>query len=168
MDDRGGRAEGDVLVVDGAVATPIRLRYEDLAAIGAEDQIADVSRLHPGREGDAVDLRVLLRLARPTPEASHLTLHAGRDDFHVSIPLAEIAERGMVVYRRDGRRLGADEGGPVRFLIRDPASCHSAALDDCANVKYLDRIELSAGPGRDTRPEDDEAHRALHDRQAHP
>ena len=156
------------LVIDGAVANPLRLGFDDLAALPAADQIPDVAPLHPGRKGHGVDLRAVLRLAAPRPEARFLTLHADRDDFHVSIPLDAIADRGMIVYRVGDGPLGPSQGGPIRFLIRDPASCHTAELDDCANVKYLSRIELTTGRGRDTRPEDDDAHAALHDRQGPP
>jgi DMSO/TMAO reductase YedYZ molybdopterin-dependent catalytic subunit len=153
-----------VLVVDGAVANPLRLGFDDLATL--PDQIRDVSAHHPGREGHGVDLAALLRLAEPEPGARFLTLHADRDDFHVSIALDAIRDRGMVVYRVGDGPLDPSRGGPIRFLIRDPASCHTAELDDCANVKYLSRIELTTGRGRDTRPEDEASHAALHDRTA--
>jgi hypothetical protein len=157
-----------LLLVDGAVEAPLRLEYDDLAALPDADQIADVTPFHLGRKGRAIDLRALLRLARPTPGAAFLTLHAARDDFHVSVPLDEVRDRGMIVYRLEDGPLGPDQGGPIRFLIRDPASCHSAELDDCANVKFLSRIELSEARGLDTRPEDESAHAALHERQAEP
>ena len=66
------------------------------------------------------------------------------------------------LYRLNDAPLPREQGGPVRFLIRDPAQCHTSELDDCANVKYLDRIELSVRKGRDTRPADEAAHRLLH------
>jgi DMSO/TMAO reductase YedYZ molybdopterin-dependent catalytic subunit len=154
-----------ILVVDGAVENRLRLGYDDLTASPAEDQIPDVSPHHPGRQGSAVDLRALLRRSIPMPEARFLTLHADRDDFHVSIPLDAIRDRGMIVYRLGDSPLDTRQGGPFRFLIRDPASCHTAELDDCANVKYLSRIELTTGRGRDTRPEDERAHAELHGRQ---
>jgi DMSO/TMAO reductase YedYZ molybdopterin-dependent catalytic subunit len=154
-----------VLVVDGAVNHSLRLSFADLAAISDADQIAEVETFHPGRKGRGVDLRGLLQMADPRPDARFLTLHAGRDDFHVSIPLAEIRDRGMIVYRQGDSPLRLENGGPFRFLIRDPASCHSAELDDCANVKYLSRIELTAEKGLDTRPGDDESHAALHAQQ---
>ena len=154
-----------ILVVDGAVENPLRLGYHDLAGLPAEDQIPDVSPHHPGRQGSAVDLRALLRRSVPRREARFLTLHADRDDFHVSIPLDAIRDRGMLVYRLGDGPLESAQGGPIRLLIRDPASCHTAELDDCANVKYLSRIELTSGRGRDTRPEDEQAHADLHERQ---
>ena len=57
-----------------------------------------------------------------------MTLHADRDDFHVSVPLAAVRAEGIVVYHRAGRPLEIDQGGPVRFLIRDPAACNTDDL----------------------------------------
>jgi DMSO/TMAO reductase YedYZ molybdopterin-dependent catalytic subunit len=153
-----------LLRIDGAVERPLDLTFEDLRARPPEDQVGDVSRFHPGRRGDGVTLEALLRMARPRAEANYLTLHAGRDDFHVSIPLEAVRAEAVVVYRRGEDRLGPEQGGPIRFLIKDPAACHTDELDDCANVKYLDRIELTVRRGRDTRPADEEAHAKLHER----
>lgn len=155
----------DFLVIDGEVEQPLSLSFADLSGIEESDQVVDVSRFHPGREGDAVTLESLLRRVRPRRSATYLTLHAGRDDFHVSVPLDAVRSQGLVLYRLGGEPLGVPRGGPIRFLIKDPAACHTDELDDCANVKYLERIELTAGKGRDTRPQDDEAHAALHARE---
>ena len=151
-----------ILKVDGAVESPLGLTFDDLAALPEAFQVRDVSRFHPQRQGDGVALEALLEHARPRPEANYLTLHADRDDFHVSIPLQAVRGEGIVVYRIGDARLGTEQGGPIRFLIRDPAACHTDELDDCANVKYLSRIELTIRRGRDTRPADESAHAALH------
>ena len=102
------------------------------------------------------------------PSANYLTLHADRDDFHVSVPLEPLRGQGIVVYRLGPDRLGVEHGGPIRFLIRDPSACHTDELDDCANVKYLSRIELTERRGRDTRPASEADHAALHESQAEP
>ncbi len=154
-----------LLRVEGAVGRPLGVTFEDLAGMPGDVQVPDVSRFQPTRRGDAVTLAALLGVASPRPEATHLTLHADRDDFHVSIPLDAIREQGLVVYKVGPDRLGVEQGGPIRLLIRDPSACHAGELDECANVKYLSRIELTAGRGRDTRPVDDESHRALHEQQ---
>ena len=44
-------------------------------------------------------------------------------------------------------------------------ACHTSDIDECANVKFLDRIELAIGKGHDNRPEDDEEHARLHEQQ---
>ena len=150
------------LTVDGAVERPGSWTARDLEAFGAADQVLDVSRFPSRKQGDGVTLESLLRRVVPTPDADYLTLHASRDDFHASVPLAPIRDQGVVVYRHGGEPLPETSGGPFRFLIRDPSACHTAELDDCANVKYVNRIELTVGRGRDTRPTDDREHEALH------
>jgi DMSO/TMAO reductase YedYZ molybdopterin-dependent catalytic subunit len=151
-----------ILRVDGAVEHPLDLTFDDLKNLPEPAQVLDVSRFQPTRKGDGVALEALLAKAGPRPDANYLTLHADRDDFHVSIPLQAVRGEGIVVYRLGGSQLGTEHGGPIRFLIRDPAACHTDELDDCANVKYLSRIELTVRRGRDTRPADDAAHSALH------
>ena len=151
-----------LLHVDGAVSQPLQLTFDDLAALPAALQVADVSQFHPKRQGDAVTLEALLAKAQPRPGASYLTLHATADDFHASVPLAEVRGEGLVVYRLAGGPLPVKNGGPIRFLIRNPAACHTDELDDCANVKFVDRIELTVGKGRDNRPHDDAEHEKLH------
>ncbi|MGC8639690.1 MAG: molybdopterin-dependent oxidoreductase [Isosphaeraceae bacterium] len=151
-----------LLKVDGAVEQPLELTLADLAALPASLQVHDVSRFHPQRKGDGVALEAILAVARPSALANYLTLHADRDDFHVSIPLEPVRAEGIVVYHRGGEPLAVEQGGPIRFLIRDPSACHTSELDDCANVKYLSRIELTVRRGRDTRPQTDEEHERLH------
>jgi DMSO/TMAO reductase YedYZ molybdopterin-dependent catalytic subunit len=152
----------NTLRIDGEVEQPLNLGYGDLAAFASADQVIDVSRFHPNRKGDGVTLASVLARARPKQTATYLTLHAAADDFHASIPLAEVQSEGIIVYRLEGAALPVKNGGPFRFLIRDPAACHTDELDDCANVKFVDRIELTAGKGHDNRPHDDAEHEKLH------
>ncbi|MDO8546434.1 MAG: molybdopterin-dependent oxidoreductase, partial [Nitrospirales bacterium] len=57
----------------------------------------------------------------------------------------EAAESGILFYKRDGRPLSTEEGGPFRLI--------APGLGDwCANVKGVARIEFTVGPGKDTRP----------------
>lgn len=151
--------ESIVLRVDGEVQRPLTLTYADLAAI--PDQV-DVSRLVPNRTGDAVPLEAILILAGVKPSATYLTLHAELDDFHASIPLMAVRDRAMVVYRRDGQPLPVDVDGPLRFLVPDSEQCRVAEVDECANVKHIDRIELGTVRGRDNRPTDEQEHARLH------
>jgi DMSO/TMAO reductase YedYZ molybdopterin-dependent catalytic subunit len=109
-----------VLVVDGAVERPLRLTFFDLAALPPDAQISDVSRFHPNRQGDGVTLQCLLDLASARPDANYLTLHADRDDFHVSVPLEPLRDQGIVVYRLGPAQLGIEHGGPIRFLTSAP------------------------------------------------
>lgn len=151
-----------LLTIDGAVERPLRLSLADLSALPG--QVPDVSQLVSGRQGSAVTLVALLAAAGIRPDAAWLTLHASADDFHASMPLDSVREQGLVVYRLGDQPLPAKAGGPVRFLIPDVAACHTHEVDECANVKFVDRIELSAARGFDNRPEDERAHAALHHR----
>jgi DMSO/TMAO reductase YedYZ molybdopterin-dependent catalytic subunit len=151
-----------MLSITGLVATPRSFTFADLAAIPAEHQVADVSRLVPGRKGDAVKLAGLLALVEPQASATWLGLHAARDDFHASIPLDAVLDKALVIYRLEGQPLPDKAGGPVRFFIPDFAACHTHEIDECANVKFVDRLELSSAKGFDNRPHDGDSHAALH------
>ena len=83
-----------ILTVDGHVERPLKLTFADLEALPGPAQVTDVSRFHPSRQGDGVTLDAILERARVLPSASYLTLHAERDDFHVSVPLAPLRARG--------------------------------------------------------------------------
>lgn len=156
----------DELTIDGEVAQPVRWSAADLAELAAEHQIADVATLDPKRSGQAVRLAGLLAAAGARPEARWLTLHAETDDFHASIPLADVRERAVLIYRLDGGPLPVKAGGPFRFFIPDFAACKTHEIDECANVKFVNRIELTRERGQDNRPHDEAGHAALHEKQA--
>jgi DMSO/TMAO reductase YedYZ molybdopterin-dependent catalytic subunit len=124
--------------------------------------VQDVRRLGATRPGDAVRLAGLLQRAGCRPAARYLGLHSETDNFHASIPLDAVRERGLLIYRADGRPLPVSAGGPFRFFIPDHHACHTDEIDECANVKFLDHIELTARRGFDNRPQDDQEHARLH------
>src|SRR5262245_14290411 len=75
-----------MLTIAGEVAKPRIFHFDDLAAVSTEYQVNDVSRLVPGRKGDAVRLAGILDLVQPKSSAKYLGLHSSTDDFHASIP----------------------------------------------------------------------------------
>lgn len=159
-------SDDKILRIDGEVERPLELSYTELAAFATEHQVLDVSRFDPARRGDAVTLAGILLLAQVKPSSTYLTLHASTDDFHASVPLAAVRDQGLLIYRLDGQPLPLAKGGPVRFLVRDAAACRSDEVDECANVKFVDRIELTTSRGYDNRPTDEDEHADLHRRQA--
>lgn len=153
----------DVLLkIVGEVESPRELTFAELAAVDPGQQIVDVSQIAAGRKGDAVRLAGLLALARPKSGAKYLNLHATADNFHASIPLSAVTEKAIVIYRLEGQPLSAKAGGPVRFFIPDHKACHTDEIDECANVKFVDTIELAATRGFDNRPHDEKEHADLH------
>ena len=155
-----------ILHITGSVARSAELTFSDLAGLAAEHQIADLSQLDATRSGQAVALQGILDLVQPLESADYLTLHAAADDFHASIPLAEVRDRGVIIYALHGKSLPAGKGGPVRFYIPNHAACKMAEIDECANVKYLSGMEFTVGRGFDNRPTDEEEHRKLHEGEA--
>ena len=150
------------LKISGLVENELALQLEDFQQIDAAQQIDDIARLMPGRSGQAITLLSLVELCHPADDAEFLGLHGSLDDFHASIPLAAVLDRGFIQYAKDGQALDVKAGGPYRFLIPDHAACNTDDIDECANVKFLDHIEFTANRGFDNRPEDEQEHAALH------
>ncbi|QDU93277.1 molybdopterin-dependent oxidoreductase [Lignipirellula cremea] len=151
-----------VLQISGQVEKPLQLTFADLQAIAAEHQLPDVSTVAPKRQGSAVKLAGLLSLAGARPEASFLGLHSSTDDFHASIPLGPVLDRGLLIYELNGQPLPVAQGGPLRFFIPDHAACRVDEIDECANLKFVDHLELTVEKGYDNRPEDEDEHEQLH------
>jgi 2-dehydropantoate 2-reductase len=134
-----------LLRIDGRVLQPIELDPEALAKLPADAQVADVSALAPGTHGQGVRVRALLEIATPAIGADHVTFHSADGTFAASLPIKEAGETGVLIYKRDGRPLPREAGGPFRLI--------TPGLGDlCAHVKNVTRLEFTAGPGRDTRP----------------
>ena len=155
-----------ILRITGDVSNPVELTFEALSAIDPRYQIPDVSRIDPKRQGDAVTLAGLLNAAGLRSTAKYLGLHSQSDNFHASIPLGPVLDRAFLIYRLNGQPLSVDKGGPFRFYIPDFAACHTHEIDECANVKFVDHIELTAQMGHDNRPHDGQEHEQLHERQS--
>jgi DMSO/TMAO reductase YedYZ molybdopterin-dependent catalytic subunit len=150
------------LVIEGDVEAPASLTFDALSKLPESFQVRDVDRLDAKSQGDAVKFSALLALVRPRAGVRYLTLHASNDDFHASIPLDRVCDRAILIYRLNGQPLPQSAGGPLRFYIPDFAACRTAEIDECANVKFVDRIELSAERGHDNRPQDEKQHAAIH------
>jgi DMSO/TMAO reductase YedYZ molybdopterin-dependent catalytic subunit len=143
------------LTIAGALeGAPVELRFADLAALPAAEQVADVAALVPGRRGTAVRLAALLRRARPRPEATWIGIGSRDPGFAVSVALAEVAG-ALVVYALDGAPLAREQGGPFRLLV-------PGHPDECVHVKDVAALEVRTTRGRDTRPVDDAEHARLH------
>ncbi|HZS46922.1 MAG TPA: molybdopterin-dependent oxidoreductase [Blastocatellia bacterium] len=144
------------LRIDGEIDTPLNLEYLDLIARTDQKEIS-----LSGRPATGIPVASLFEQVGVKPSATHVTLHAEHDDFAASIPIAAVAE-AAVIFQIHGVPIEISKGGPFRFFIPDAAECAIGEVDECANVKYLDRIELTVGPGKDTRPRTKKEHTDLH------
>jgi DMSO/TMAO reductase YedYZ molybdopterin-dependent catalytic subunit len=147
------------LSIRGSVESPCSYDFDGLAALAG--QVPDVSQLAEGREGGAVTLAAILASARPTHDARFITIEA-EGDYSASVPLDAVRNQAVLIYRLGEEPLPSDNGGPVRFFIPDVAACQTDEIDQCANVKYVHSIVLSAERGQDTRPQSLRQHVGLH------
>lgn len=152
-----------MLRVTGEVEAERTFDFYDLQQIASAYQVADFATIVPNRPGLALKLEGILQAVGASERAQFLGLHSSHDDFHASIPLAEVRERGFLIYGLDGKSLPQEKGGPVRFFIPDHAQCNTDEVDECANVKFVDHMELTATKGFDNRPEDEAEHAKLHE-----
>ncbi|MDH5253712.1 MAG: molybdopterin-dependent oxidoreductase, partial [Nitrospira sp.] len=77
-------------------------------------------------------------------DADHVTFHSLDGTYAATLTLQQARDFGVLVYELDGEPLPDGKGGPFRLV--------TPGLGDlCANVKGVGRIEVTKGPGRDTR-----------------
>ncbi len=105
------------------------LDFENFATL--PDQVADISKLIPDRQGQGVWVREVLD---HTPNADAI-FYADADRFSATVDLALVREQGLLIYGLEGQPLPASYGGPLRLIIPG----HD---DRCANVKGVARVEI--------------------------
>ncbi|MEW6777262.1 MAG: molybdopterin-dependent oxidoreductase [Bdellovibrionota bacterium] len=152
------------LLFQGEVEKPAEFSAEDLAKLAG--QVPDVSELVPGREGTGIRFSFLLEWVKPKKTATHVTLASSDGDFSANIPLEAVRE-AVVVYGLSGGPLSEKKGGPFRFYIPNAAECGVPGVDNCANVKFLETVRLTAGAEKDTRPPSKREHEELHKKSGH-
>ncbi len=134
-----------VLRIDGAVVQPLSLDAAAFGKLPEEAQVRDLSGVLPGKKGRGVRVKAVLELPAIQPGADHVTFHSQDGQFAAALTLDQAKEFGVLVYELDGEPLSVKKGGPFRLV--------APGLGDlCANVKGVNRIEFTKGPGKDTRP----------------
>jgi DMSO/TMAO reductase YedYZ molybdopterin-dependent catalytic subunit len=126
------------LEVNGAVASPLALSFDELMALPQAEVDADFHCVTGWSVLDlklaGVRLETLLALARPTAEATHVMTHA-YDGYSTNLPIEEaIKEDVLLVVAVDGAPLAEEHGGPVRIVVPQ--------LYAWKGAKWLKRIEL--------------------------
>lgn len=129
--------------IDGAVVQPVSFDRAALALLPAEHQL-DISTVMPGMQGQGIRLKGLLDVPALAIDADHVVVHAADGTYSACLTLQQAKEFGVLVYELQGTALPDAKGGPFRLV--------TPGLGDlCANVKGVARIEITKGPGRDTR-----------------
>lgn len=133
-------------LVCGGLA-PIRVSEAMFGQLSQVFHVPDVSAVMPGMQGKGVKVAGLLELATFPIEADHVTFISQNGQYSASLTINQAREYGILVYEIDGQPLPPHKGGPFRLV--------TPGLGDlCANVKNIGMIKVSAGPGKDTRPEE--------------
>ncbi|MFM7840895.1 MAG: molybdopterin-dependent oxidoreductase, partial [Nitrospira sp.] len=144
LTEKGKSGPGTVRI-EGAVVQPVTLDRETLAKLPVEHQVKDFAAFMPTMKGKAIKVKAILEVPALVIGADYVTFHAQDGKFSASLTLAQAQEYGVLVYELDGQPLPESKGGPFRL--------YAPGLGDlCANVKGVGRIEVTKGPGRDTRP----------------
>ncbi|MGZ8365359.1 MAG: 2-dehydropantoate 2-reductase [Nitrospira sp.] len=129
--------------IEGAVVQPISFDRAAIAALPVEHQL-DIATVMPGMKGRGIRLKGLLDVPALAIEADHIAFHAADGKYSACLTLEQARDHGVLVYELDGAPLPDTKGGPFRLV--------TPGLGDlCANVKGVARIEITKGPGRDTR-----------------
>jgi 2-dehydropantoate 2-reductase len=129
--------------IDGAVVQPVSFDRAALALLPAEHQL-DISTVMPGMLGQGIRLKGLLDIPALAIDADYVAVHAADGTYSACLTLQQAKEFGVLVYELQGAALPETKGGPFRLV--------TPGLGDlCANVKGVARIEITKGPGRDTR-----------------
>ncbi len=129
--------------IEGAVVQPISFDRAAIAALPVEHQL-DIATVMPGMKGRGIQLKGLLDVPALAIEADHIAFHAADGKYSACLTLQQARDHGVLVYELDGAPLPDTKGGPFRLV--------TPGLGDlCANVKGVSRIEITKGPGRDTR-----------------
>jgi 2-dehydropantoate 2-reductase len=129
--------------IDGAVVQPVSFDRGAIAALPAEHQL-DVSTVMPNMKGRGIRVKGLIEIPALAIGVDHVTFHASDGKYAACLTLQQAREYGVLVYELDGAGLPETKGGPFRLVT-------PGLGDSCANVKGVARIEVTSGPGRDTR-----------------
>jgi 2-dehydropantoate 2-reductase len=133
-----------IVRIDGAVVQPLSFDRNTLRQLPEEHHVADVSVVMPGMQGRAIHLKGLLDVPALNIDADHATVHSLDGKYAATLTLQQARDFGLLLYELDGEPLPDEKGGPFRLI--------TPGLGDlCANVKGVGRIEITKGPGRDTR-----------------
>lgn len=134
-----------VIRIEGAVVQPVTLDREALGKLPAEHQVSDLGTIIPNMKGKAIRVKGILEVPALAIGADHVTFHSQDGQFAASLTVEQAKDYGVLVYELNGEPMPEAKGGPFRLV--------APGLGDlCANVKGVARIELTKGPGKDTRP----------------
>ena len=109
------------LRVDGEVAEPLELTWEEFTALPKTTQVSDFHCVTTWStynvRWSGVRFRTLVEMAQPRPRAAYL-IQTCNDGYTTNLPLSELGgEDVLLAYELDGKPLPVEHGGPMRLLV---------------------------------------------------
>jgi DMSO/TMAO reductase YedYZ molybdopterin-dependent catalytic subunit len=133
-----------MLVVDGEVANPVRLSWDDILRLPKIVSISDFhcvegwSMLNCKWEG--VLFKEIVKLAKPKETAQFVTFECA-DGYTTSLTLAELAgDNVLLAYKLDGKALEEGLGFPLRLVVPSKYAYKSALW--VTHVRFTPKKEL--------------------------
>ena len=131
------------LRIDGLVAQPHELAYDDLLGLPRAEQTSDFHCVTGWTVGNVrwagVRFRDLLALVEPLPQAHALRFVSAERPYEDTLTLAQaLRPDALLAYEMDEQPLTRPHGAPARVVIPE--------MYGYKNVKWVERIELVAHP----------------------
>ena len=105
----------------GLVRNPIRLSFDELLALGSQEQTSDIHCVTRWTKLDmpwrGVPMRAVLEQAEPLESARFVIAHA-EQGYTANLPIeALMADDAMLAYEAEGQPLAPEHGYPLRLLV---------------------------------------------------
>lgn len=128
------------LDVDGLVAQPLHLRWDDFKALPQSREVSDIHCVTTwsryDNRWDGVRTQDLLDIVQPRPEAGFVVLHSF-DGYTTNLPLADFAASdALIAHSWEDAPITRAHGGPARLIVPHLYFWKSA--------KWLNRITFVA------------------------
>jgi DMSO/TMAO reductase YedYZ molybdopterin-dependent catalytic subunit len=137
--------------VFGLVRNEIRLSFDELVALGTQEQTSDIHCVTRWTKLDmpwkGVPMRAVLEQAQPLDSARFVIAHA-EQGFTANLPIESLkADDAMLAYEAEGQPLTPEHGYPLRLLVPSRYFWKSAKWLRGLEVSDVDRPGFWEGYG---------------------
>jgi DMSO/TMAO reductase YedYZ molybdopterin-dependent catalytic subunit len=109
------------LTVDGEVAQPLELTWQEFTALPRTRQVSDFHCVTTwsifGVKWGGVKFKTIVEMAKPLPGAAYL-IQTCNDGYTTNLPLGELGGADVLLaYELNGEPLPVEHGGPMRLIV---------------------------------------------------
>ncbi len=133
-----------VLVVDGEVEKPLKLKWNDLLKLPKVESMSDFHCVEgwsvQGLKWEGVRFKSVVNLVKPKEAAKFVSFECA-DGYTTSLPLQELlGEDILLAYKLDGKYLEEGIGAPLRLVVPDKYAYKSAMW--ITRIKFTSKKEI--------------------------